>query len=217
MSRRRRRSNRTPRARPRDRRSPRPLERVASPGRRQYQRFRATRKGKQAGTVAKASSDRRQSHRRVERMLKSRRASDPSCHDPSGIDQQHDRLVPLGAIGTDDRLARASRGRPVDAAKLVVRGVVAKLIKLGSASSTGAERRPTSSSLARSIRSSAAAFDGNDGRTRITPGSRRWRCRAARPMRPSTRSVMPASSKRPRRVGWSVTLAEARPRGGTTR
>ena len=107
------------------------------------------------------------------------------------LSSRHDhRLVALGPVGAHDRPAGAGRGRPVDAAELVVD---ASTRAAGSNSvpppRPWAERRPTSRMRARSMRSSASS---RRPERRVGPGARRaaagaaWR--AASPSGPSTRT-----------------------------
>ena len=64
-----------------------------------------------------------------------------------------------------------------------------------------AERRPTSRTRARLMRSSASSFDRNGGCTCSTGRSCRRRWRATSPSGPSTRTTTSVGTKRPRRDG----------------
>ena len=69
-------------------------------------------------------------------MLEPRHPVDLAGHDSPAVEQQQHGLVALGAVRADDDLSGASGGRPVDAAELVVGGVLPQLIELGAGAAT---------------------------------------------------------------------------------
>ena len=88
------------------------------------------------GPVAEPGGHRGEHHHGVHGVLDPGHAGDPARHHPAVVEQHEHGLVALGPVGAHDGLAGAGRGRPVDAAELVVDGVLAQLVELGAAAAT---------------------------------------------------------------------------------
>jgi len=89
--------------------------------------------GDQPGPVTEAGGDRGQHQHGVHGVLDAGDAGHLPGHGPAVVQQHDHRLVPLGAVGAHNGLAGPGGGRPVDAAGLVVDGVLPQLLELGAA------------------------------------------------------------------------------------
>src|SRR5665213_468777 len=65
----------------------------------------------------------------VDRVIEDGNITDGVAHHPAAIQAQQDVAAALGLIEIGDRMLTASRGFPVDVAKVVVGTVIAKLVE----------------------------------------------------------------------------------------